>query len=64
MEYYKQKKEDEFVRILETARTDANTMYRDSEKDQASIFPLFMSSHFCQHHVSWLWERPGKDGTL
>lgn len=38
MEYYKQKKEDEFVRILETARTDANTIYRDSEKDQASIF--------------------------
>lgn len=34
VEYYKQKKEEDFVRILEASRTDANTMYRESEKDQ------------------------------
>ncbi|XP_071551015.1 RNA polymerase-associated protein CTR9 homolog [Panulirus ornatus] len=38
IEYYKQKKEDDFVRILEASRTDANTMYRESEKDQMSCF--------------------------
>ncbi|MPC11630.1 RNA polymerase-associated protein CTR9 [Portunus trituberculatus] len=38
VEYYKQKKEDDFVRILEASRTDANSIYRDSEKDQMRSF--------------------------
>ncbi|XP_069936971.1 RNA polymerase-associated protein CTR9 homolog [Cherax quadricarinatus] len=38
IEYYEQKNEDDFVRILEASRTDANTMYRDSEKDQMRAF--------------------------
>lgn len=37
VEYYKQKKEDDFVHILEASRTDANTIYRDSEKDQVRM---------------------------
>jgi len=33
-EYYRQGKSDEFVQILESARTEANSSYRDNEKDQ------------------------------
>ncbi|KAJ6219345.1 hypothetical protein RDWZM_005157 [Blomia tropicalis] len=32
--YYKQKKEDEFVQILECSRTDASLRYKDYERDQ------------------------------
>lgn len=34
VEYYKQKKVDDFVKVLDTARTDANVSYKDCEKDQ------------------------------
>jgi len=33
-EYYRQGKSEEFVQILDAARTEANTGYRDNEKDQ------------------------------
>ncbi|XP_015748748.1 PREDICTED: RNA polymerase-associated protein CTR9 homolog [Acropora digitifera] len=34
LQYYKQGKSEDFVKILEAARTDANRSYRDSEKGQ------------------------------
>ena len=34
LEYYKQRKTEEFIKILESSRTDANLSYRDYEKDQ------------------------------
>ncbi|EDO34243.1 predicted protein, partial [Nematostella vectensis] len=34
LQYYKQGKTEDFIRILESARTDANRKYGDSEKDQ------------------------------
>ncbi|KAG0730544.1 RNA polymerase-associated protein CTR9 [Chionoecetes opilio] len=44
VEYYKQKNEDDFVRILESSRTDANSIYRESEKDQNH---LLGRAYFC-----------------
>ena len=34
LEYYKQEKVNDFVQILETARTEANLEYANHEKDQ------------------------------
>lgn len=34
LEYYKQGKTEEFVKLLEAARIDGNLDYRDHEKDQ------------------------------
>lgn len=34
MEYHKQKKIDDFIKLLESSRTEANLNYKDSEKDQ------------------------------
>lgn len=34
MEYYKQGKTEDFVKLLEAARIDGNLDYRDHEKDQ------------------------------
>ncbi|KXJ22471.1 RNA polymerase-associated protein CTR9-like [Exaiptasia diaphana] len=34
LQYYKQEKMEDFVKILEAARTDANRSYPESEKDQ------------------------------
>lgn len=32
--YFKHRKEEDFVRILEHSRTEADTNYKDSDKDQ------------------------------
>ncbi|MCL4116472.1 UNVERIFIED_CONTAM: hypothetical protein GTU68_001150, partial [Idotea baltica] len=45
--YFKQKKEEDFVRILEDSRTDADTNYKDSEKDQMRAFDT-LAAYFGQ----------------
>ena len=47
MEYYKQNKIDEFIAILEHSRTDANTNYRDFEKDQMRALDM-LAAYYVQ----------------
>lgn len=54
VEYYKQKKEEDFVRILEASRTDANTMYRDSEKDQVAIALRAFEYSYVYMFLCWI----------
>lgn len=54
VEYYKQKKEEDFVRILEASRTDANTMYRDSEKDQVTIALRAFEYSYVYMFLCWI----------
>ena len=37
MAYYKQNKDEDFVKLLENARTSANIDYPNHEKDQVSF---------------------------
>ncbi|KAI8115643.1 hypothetical protein FF38_07144 [Lucilia cuprina] len=45
--YYKQNKTDDFIRLLETAKTDGNKDYRDYEKDQMRCFDM-LAAHYVQ----------------
>ncbi|XP_050083431.1 RNA polymerase-associated protein CTR9 homolog [Anopheles aquasalis] len=45
--YYKQKKTDDFIKILEASRTDANTNYRDFEKDQMRAYDM-LAAYYVQ----------------
>lgn len=47
MEYYKQKKINDFIKILEASRTDANIDYRDFEKDQMRAFDM-LAAYYVQ----------------
>ena len=38
IEYYRRGKRDEFVRILDVARVDANLGYPNSDEDQVQLF--------------------------
>ncbi|XP_005176768.1 RNA polymerase-associated protein CTR9 homolog [Musca domestica] len=43
--YYKQNKTDDFVRLLETARNEANTEYREMEKDKMRCYDM-LAAHY------------------
>lgn len=45
MEYYKQQKIHAFIKILESARTEANVKYRDYEKDQMRACDMLAAYH-------------------
>ncbi|XP_018785551.1 PREDICTED: RNA polymerase-associated protein CTR9 homolog [Bactrocera latifrons] len=45
--YYKEKKTADFIRLLETARTEGNTDYRDMEKDQMRAYDM-LAAHYVQ----------------
>lgn len=47
MEYYKQGKIDDFIKILEASRTDANVSYRDYEKDQMRALDM-LAAYYVQ----------------
>ncbi|CAG9855506.1 unnamed protein product [Phyllotreta striolata] len=47
LEYYKQGKIDDFIKILESSRTDANTNYRDYEKDQMRALDM-LAAYYVQ----------------
>ena len=47
MEYYKQKKVEDFVKLLEASRTDANLAYKDFEKDQMKALDS-LAAHYVQ----------------
>ncbi|XP_044738203.1 RNA polymerase-associated protein CTR9 homolog isoform X2 [Chrysoperla carnea] len=47
LEYYKQKKINDFIKILEASRTDANIDYRDFEKDQMRAFDM-LAAYYVQ----------------
>ncbi|XP_023019050.2 RNA polymerase-associated protein CTR9 homolog [Leptinotarsa decemlineata] len=47
LEYYKQEKIDDFLKILEASRTDANINYRDYEKDQMRALDM-LAAYYVQ----------------
>lgn len=47
LEYYKQGKVKDFIKILETSKTDANTDYRDFEKDQMRALDM-LAAYYVQ----------------
>lgn len=47
LEYYKQGKIDDFIKILEASRTDANVDYRDYEKDQMRALDM-LAAYYVQ----------------
>ncbi|XP_043475768.1 RNA polymerase-associated protein CTR9 homolog [Leptopilina heterotoma] len=47
LEYYKQSKIDDFIKILESSRLDANTNYRDFEKDQMRALDM-LAAYYVQ----------------
>jgi hypothetical protein len=47
LEYYKQGKIDDFIRILEASRLDANVDYRDYEKDQMRALDM-LAAYYVQ----------------
>jgi len=47
VEYYKQKKVEDFVKLLEASRTDANLAYKDFEKDQMKALDS-LAAHYVQ----------------
>ncbi|KAI4458501.1 rna polymerase-associated protein ctr9 [Holotrichia oblita] len=47
LEYYKQNKINDFIRILEDSRTDANVVYRDYEKDQMRALDM-LAAYYVQ----------------
>ncbi|KAG8230222.1 hypothetical protein J437_LFUL010850 [Ladona fulva] len=47
LEYYRQGKVEEFILILEASRTEADTSYRDSEKDQMRALDA-LAAYFVQ----------------
>lgn len=47
MEYYKQNKIEDFIKILEASRTDANVDFRDFEKDQMRALDM-LAAYYVQ----------------
>lgn len=47
LEYYKQNKIVDFIKILEASRTDANVVYRDYEKDQMRALDM-LAAYYVQ----------------
>ncbi|XP_070518234.1 RNA polymerase-associated protein CTR9 homolog [Cardiocondyla obscurior] len=47
LEYYKQQKIDDFIKILESSRIDANIDYRDYEKDQMRALDM-LAAYYVQ----------------
>lgn len=47
LEYYKQGQIDDFLKILEASRTDANVDYRDYEKDQMRALDM-LAAYYVQ----------------
>lgn len=47
LEYYKQHKIDDFIKILESSRIDANIDYRDYEKDQMRALDM-LAAYYVQ----------------
>lgn len=47
MEYYKQNKTNDFIKILEASRLDANVNYRDFEKDQMRALDM-LAAYYVQ----------------
>ena len=47
IEYHKQKKIDDFVKVLEASRTEANLVYKDSDKDQMKAIDT-LAAHYVQ----------------
>ncbi|XP_018323793.1 RNA polymerase-associated protein CTR9 homolog [Agrilus planipennis] len=47
LEYYKQSKINDFIKILEASRTDANISYRDFEKDQMRALDM-LAAYYVQ----------------
>jgi RNA polymerase-associated protein CTR9 len=47
LEYYKQGKIEDFIKILEASRTDANVDYRDYEKDQMRALDM-LAAYYVQ----------------
>lgn len=47
MEYYKQQKISDFIKILESSRLDANIDYRDYEKDQMRALDM-LAAYYVQ----------------
>lgn len=45
--YYKQKKIDDFLKILEASRTEANIEYRDFERDQMRALDM-LAAYYVQ----------------
>lgn len=45
--YYKQNKTQDFIKILEAARSEANTDYRDYEKDQMRAYDM-LAAYYVQ----------------
>lgn len=45
--YYKQNRTQDFIKILEAARTEANTDYRDYEKDQMRAYDM-LAAYYVQ----------------
>lgn len=45
--YYKQNKTQDFIKILEAARSEANTEYRDYEKDQMRAYDM-LAAYYVQ----------------
>ena len=50
LEYYKQSHVDDFVRILEASRTDANLTYSNFEKDQMKALDMLAAYYVQQAH--------------
>lgn len=51
MEYYKQGKEEDFVKILEASRTDANYNYANFEKDQMRALDTLAAYYVKKAHA-------------
>lgn len=47
LEYYKQHKIEDFIKILESSRIDANIDYRDYEKDQMRALDM-LAAYYVQ----------------
>lgn len=47
VEYYKQRNIEDFLKILEASRIDANINYRDFEKDQMRALDM-LAAHYVQ----------------
>lgn len=47
LEYYKQQKIEDFIKILESSRLDANIDYRDFEKDQMRALDM-LAAYYVQ----------------
>ena len=57
IEYYKQGKEEDFVTILESSRTDANYNYGDYEKDQMKALDTLAAYYVQRAHAEKNKER-------